>query len=585
MSVLPVPSLRDTVRHGATRMVSLREPWLGLQRRLEASGAAALFSRTGAGDFPLFQPRDPWPGRVEIADALFQGHYAFAGTAVHAPRQSPWRLHPPSEAWAEALHGFTWLRHFAASGGEAARRQARALVESWLEEGQRRAVAWRPQVMAHRLIAWTWHAPFVLGTSAPMELCRALARSAQNAARHLGRTARAAAGPAQITAAVGLVYAGLALPKGARRRRKGLGLLQRALTRQILADGGHISRSPSFQHSVLADLCALRRALEEAGEEVPDFLQQAIDGMAPMLRFYRHGDGGLALFNGAHEESDGMVDWTLALAEAPGTHVSHARESGFFRLAAGRSVLLCDAGAPPPAPHDRLAHAGCLSFELSSGRQRLIVNCGSGRLRGPDWQHAMRTTAAHSTLVVDDKSSCRFRHGAALRLLGEGITRGPHVVEASQTRQDGRQWIEVGHDGYAAAFGLLHRRRLYLDENGTDLRGEDRLEPAPGGSTPVLAKVPFAIRFHLHPDVHAARDAVADAIVLSLPDGESWSFRARGGETALEDSIYLGMAEAVRPTQQIVVAHVAGALGATVNWALQRIARAEAPPEETAPPE
>ena len=91
----------------------------------------------------------------------------------------------------------------------------------------------------------------------------------------------------------------------------------------------------------------------------------------------RHGDGGLALFNGSKEETPPLIDLVLTQAGRGGRGPSALTEGGFQRLQAGRSVLLVDCGAPPPPGVDRNAHAGTLSMELSIGRDRLIVNCGA----------------------------------------------------------------------------------------------------------------------------------------------------------------------------------------------------------------
>src|SRR3546814_12525949 len=82
------------------------------------------------------------------------------------------------------------------------------------------------------------------------------------------------------------------------------------------------------------------------------------------------------------------------------------------RLSAGQTVLLVDA-APPPVAH--LAVAGCAStnaMEISDGPYRLVVNCGGAALAGAtipeDLAQGLRTTAAHSTLVLDEcREECR----------------------------------------------------------------------------------------------------------------------------------------------------------------------------------
>ncbi len=130
---------------------------------------------------------------------------------------------------------------------------------------------------------------------------------------------------------------------------RGLRQLARETDAQLLPDGGHVERSPRAQLGALEALIAARAALVARQAEVPPALQSAIDRAAPMLRFFRHGDGALALFNGADEETAETVERVLAHAEARGRAPHSAPHVGFQRLQAGRSLVIVDTGAPPRA--------------------------------------------------------------------------------------------------------------------------------------------------------------------------------------------------------------------------------------------
>jgi uncharacterized heparinase superfamily protein len=239
----------------------------------------------------------------------------------------------------------------------------------------------------------------------------------------------------------------------------------------------------------------------------------------------------------------------LALKQAP--------DSSFERLLANRTLAIVDSGAPAPAGYDGHAHAGTLSFEMSVGRERLIVNCGAHRGRG-DWWQAQRSTAAHSTLVVDDTNSSVFSPGS-------GLVRGPRTVTCRRDESEGNAWLDMSHDGYLPTFDLIHRRRLFLAAGGDDLRGEDRLI----GS----GKRPFAIRFHLHPDVTASLAQNGQAALLRLPSGAGWRLRATGAPVSLSDGVYLGRRGEIRKTLQVVVSGEKGDGEAVVKWAIAREAK------------
>src|SRR5262249_53173465 len=224
--------------------------------------------------------------------------------------------------------------------------------------------------------------------------------------RHLARTASwEMKGAARLRALKGLLAGMAVLGSPQSRLARALKTLERELSVQILPDGGHLSRSPSLQLQVLQDLIDIRTALRAGQIEVPVALRDTIERMAPMLRFFRHGDRRLALFNDSLEEDGVLIDIVLTRSETKGRAPSHAPDTGFDRLQAGKSLVLIDTGKPPPHGFDEHAHAGTLSFEMSYERERIIVNCGAYRGLKPNWWRVARASAAHSVLVVADTNS------------------------------------------------------------------------------------------------------------------------------------------------------------------------------------
>ena len=557
-------------------------------RVLARAYASWAYSKSLRGPMPdhmIHYPRDLRPGRADTADALFQGRWSLPGGQVRTDGSSPFDAMPPSDAWAEELHGFSWLRHFSAAGGDAARTYAQTLVASWIiEAGQWNDIAWRPHVVGRRLTSWAANGALIIDGS-DLIYRSTLLRNMARQARHLARTASLApAGEPRFTAAVGLAFSGLCLSEGQKRLDKGLVLVCRELDRQILADGGHVSRNPAAMQSILLDLLSLREALTHRRLDVPKPIRDAIDRMMPMLRFFRHGDGRLALFNGANEGLDGTIDAALSLDDAKGRPFGFAPHSGYQRLASGPSYVVADTGPPPPGRYSHAAHAGCLSFEMSAGRARLVVNCGSTRVLGPDWEAASRATAAQSTLVLADTSSARILRAKIGRaLLGARLMEGPSRVESRRQENEAGTLIEAAHNGYEKLFGLTHRRRLFLYADGEELRGEDMLvasEAPPSLMDRLRPRVtaellPFTIRFHLHPDARASLAHDGSNVLVMLANGEGWQFRAAGAggasDITLEETVYLGAGEPARRSEQIVVTGTVLRGAAKVNWAWKRL--------------
>jgi uncharacterized heparinase superfamily protein len=276
--------------------------------------------------------------------------------------------------------------------------------------------------------------------------------------------------------------------------------------------------------------------------------------MMPMLRFFRHGDGNFALFNGMSATPSDLLATLLAYDDTHGAPMANMPHTGFQRLDAGPLTLIMDTGAPPPASVSHDAHAGCLSFELSSGISRIVTNCGMPTTGRDNWRPFARGTPAHSTLTYHDTSSCQFVALSAMKKLLHGalVVSGPTVVENFREVVQNGTLLTTSHDGYLTKFGVIHRRVLMVANDGSRLDGEDTLSP-PQGRRLKGAGADFALRFHLHPAVKASRLSDARGVMLVLPNRDVWTFEALDDKVDLEDSVFLAGNDGPRRTAQIVI--------------------------------
>src|SRR5262249_9789362 len=204
----------------------------------------------------------------------------------------------------------------------------------------------------------------------------------------------------------------------------------------------------------------LRQPLASLNIAPPPALLNAIDRMMPMLRFFRHGDGTIALFNGMSGTPSDLLATLLAYDDTHGTPMASMPHTGFQRLDAGPMTVIMDTGPPPPANVSQEAHAGCLSFEMSSGPSRIVINGGMPSTTRDNWRAFARSTAAHSTVTYHETSSCQFVEMTAVKrfLQGAPIVSGPANVENFREAVTNGQLLTASHDGYVAQFGIVHRR-------------------------------------------------------------------------------------------------------------------------------
>ena len=532
----------------------------------------------GTTDRLIIAPQDLRTSDATRAAEIYAGRFAFAGKVVICDGRSPFEITPPSDQWAVGLLGFGWLRHLRAADSGITRANARALVDEWIVlQGSWHATAWRPDILSRRILSWLCQSPLLLN-DADVRFYRRFMRSLGRQVRTLRRDVRRGRdGAPKLQALLALTYASLCMAGQSRNLRKSVHRLAAELERQILPDGGHISRNPDALIELLLDLLPLRQAFSSRNVPPPAALLNAIDRMMPMLRFFRHGDGNFAHFNGMGATQPDMLATVLAYDDARGAPLSAAPHSGYQRVEAGPLVLLMDTGRPPPIAVSQEAHAGCLSFELSSGSQRIIVNCGVPGTSRETWRQVARATAAHSTVTVNDTSSCRFLESSALKQLvfGAPIIGGLKDVRVTRDDRPDSVTLHASHDGYAERFRVIHHRSLMLMGDGSRLEGEDSFESTGRTRSAEVDGEEFAVRFHLHPSVKASRLTDGRGVMLLMVDREVWTFNAFEQQVQIEESVYLAGPDGPRRTVQIVI-YGQVRKNLKVRWCFAHVTRATA---------
>jgi len=548
-----------------------RELWRRARRRLRAGPIYHWRYKGRTPERVLIAPPDLRLADPQIALEIYYGRFPLSGHLVETGGKSPFQLDITNPQWLKSLHGFRWLRHMRAAGTELAAANARALVSDWIAiHGSRiSGVAWDPVLTARRIIAWLQHSSVVL-QGAELPFYRAYLRSLAVQIRYLRSMApEMPDGKEKLRARIALAFAALSLPVPQSALRNATRNLSAEIERQILPDGGHISRNPMAVLELLADLLPLRQTYANQAEEPPATLIGAVERMLPALRFFRHQDGSLARFNGMGATIHDRIAAILRHDDTGGAPLLHAPHSGYERLSMGGTTVIAETGMPPPAEVSGRAHAGCLSFELSSGRHNFIVNSGVDTFGAPEFRPLARTTAAHSTATLNDSSSARFNVSAGVNVLvGAPLVGGPRSVRSERRDSKDAQGFTAVHDGYVARFGVYHERALSLSQGGNVLKGIDRFFLSGGKAARNNGRDFVTIRFHVHPERELHTDEEGRP-VLNSRGADSWVFTVSGVEAAVEESIFFAGLSGPRKTRQIVLAFKASEMQ-EVRWQFTR---------------
>ncbi len=510
---------------------------------------------------------DPTAGDLARGNAILDGRIEWRGETLLLADTSP-DLSAASTAMVDYYHGFAWLRDVAATPDRKhAANIAATQVRAWIERygNDISEPAWRAEQAGSRLLHWSVQAPLILAEN-DLVFRSLVLNTLARTARHLdGVAGRMAPGGARISSWCGLVAASLLIGGREPSRAFAESGLSKSIAVSLSDDGGLTSRSPHEQFLMIEHLALLRAVYEARSIAMPADFADAIALSLPALLGLAMGDGGLSSWQGCLPLGKDVIGNCVAATGLRSRPLRQARNWGYQKLTAGQACVVFDAAPPPHARDTKCGCASTLALEFSDGAHRLIVNCGGAASGGPiaaaGLGDALRSTAAHSTLVLADTNSTAV-------LAGGGLGKGVDEILLDREETEIGSKIEASHDGYARRFGYLHKRSISLAADGRELRGEDTLVPATGKKKPNGGA--FAVRFHLGPGTDVSPTADALGALIRIDGGPLWQFRCRGGSLAIEPSLWTGPDGRWQSTSQIVVSGEAAPGGATIGWVFRR---------------
>ena len=552
----------------AGRMLT-RQMWIELYGlpgyTLTLKGAkATAFSAT---------PRDFRPADTQVGKALLSGRVTLAGSTLEVEAGGDvWDRPCPTKAFAVDLHAFGWLPSLMTQGEKGAR-EALRLTLLWADHFARWSpFAWGAEILARRVFNLSCAARKLGGVATEVERQRLIDILGRQA-RQLLRPPGGLAGKAERMVAAAVAGSVIAGPAGASLRRRAIHALASALRATVAGDGGHASRNPEAGLALLLDLLTLEDALSQLSETSPESVGGAIQRLTAALRVQTLPDGRLTSFQGGGPSQAPLVaaarahdDWSQTeAAKAP----IAGSVGGLRRIHGALLTVVADTGRPAHGAWGEAACAQPLALEIACGRDRIVTGCGWSP-RAADRQ-ALRLTPGHSTLTLGEQSLGDPLGGWKGELLGPRLIGRPIHVGAEHREAEGAVWLEMEHDGWAVPFGLLHQRRLYLDQRLDELRAEERLHPAPShveGDVVRAIAAPYAVRFHLEPGVQASLARDRRSILLRGHSGRGWWFRTDGPDVAIEPSVHIDEGLTRRSLQIVVRGSARTDAETKIRWKL-----------------
>ena len=555
-----------------TGVLAVSELWRRSARHIK-SGPLYRWRFASAGPAIITRsPIDLRPGEPDLARDYYAGVFNFAGETINTSGRSPFSLETTNTEWMDQLHKFQWLRHLHTADNELARSNGAAFISDWIDLWGNRyqSTPWNSEILSPRLIAWLSHGPNLFHNSSQQGI-KKFYKSVAQQSRYLQYNAQHTRdGYPRLISYIALVFSSLCVQSSPKLIHTAGKDLSREISRQILPDGGHISRNPRILIDLLADLIPLKVLYQERKHPAPPELLAAIDRMIGAVEFFKHHNKEFAQFNGTGQTTAAVLSQILARNETKVPAPISASHSGYEKLKGGQTTVIIDTGSPTNKATANDAMAGTLSFELASDQTRFITNCGVPEFNRRNYIQFARATAAHSTATIGDTSSSRYAGDSWFhKFLPSALVMPPKKVVSSRETVDGFTQVTASHDGYESSFGIIHERQLLLSNDGARFNGIDRFLSSRSRKRSDAA---VAIRFHLPPQLSASLLSSGYSILVASPNGDAWTFSCVDAPINLEESIYFSGPSQPRKSEQIVI-HANLTEHSEIRWTLERRAQ------------
>lgn len=484
-------------------------------------------------------PTPLWRASKKAGREIAKLHFNFLNQPIHMEKDIRWYPKEATTLWVYHLHYFEWLQHLHSLKHEGLE-PAREMVSDWILNCDKfHKISWHPYPLSLRIISWITYANWLLDGSSESfknNFLDSLGRQVD----HLQRVVEwDVEGNHIIKNLKALIFVGLCIKGKQSIYLDALETLLNQLKKQILPDGGHYERSPHYHVDVLKDILEIKSLIKKAGQNIPPQFDDVIDRMVEALEFYRYPDGALGLFNDGEINKEKHLDEILKNRHNGDTPIHLLEDTGYVRLEKGKSMLMLDAGKCCPDELPAHAHADTLSFELCLGKERVFVNQGTYM-----YQHKLRNilrgTKAHNSVCVDNENSAEVWKAFRLGRRPEKVTCS--VKEAPQVGIG----VEATHDGYRH-LGVNHERRIFMAENGKNIRGEDFINNKKGKGNHKVEAL-----FHLHPDMKYHLKSYTEAELITK-SGKVLSFKVEGGMLQEREGIYAPFFGEKKPLVSLVV--------------------------------
>ena len=455
------------------------------------------------------------------------------------------------------LNSFFWLFSLDL---RSSKKDTQNVILQWIDKNHRySSKSWEIDIVAKRIIAWTSNSRLTYedGNTEYKNKFNAIIKKQIN---HLINEIEGSEWvDDKIIGCAAIILTGLSYKD--HYLKTGLNLLRKLAKFSFANDGFPKSRNIRQLCFYLKYFILIREWFRESQSEIPDFINENIYYLGQAYAFCWQNNKVDLLFNGSYETNN--LDFDHYLKKLGYSFKNQNNElGGYTVLNDKKTSLIMDVGSSPDKKFSSNYQAGALSFEIITSGKKLICNSGYFQNYNHELNELSKSSAIHSTLILDDRSSCKFNK---TKNESSKISHGLKILKKNIVFEKNYWKINAAHDGYLKQYGIVHEREIEFYPEHKKFVGHDKIISKIG-----IKNFKFEIRFHLEPNIKIMKTQDNKSILIDL-NGEGWKFSSTNNNMNIDNGLYFGRKNSFVDNLNIVISGMTNDENKTIKWEIRKI--------------
>ena len=457
------------------------------------------------------------------------------------------------------LNSFFWLFSLDL---KSSKKDTQKTILQWIEKNHKYSSRnWEIDIVAKRIIAWISNSKLTYedGDIAYKKVFNNIIKKQIN---HLiNEIEKSEWVEDKMIGCAAIVLAGLSYQDKDGYLNFGLSLLKKIIKFSFDSSGFPKSRNIRQVNFYLKYFVLIREWLKESQNKIPEYINESIFYLGQAYAFIWKNNKKNFLFNGNHEANN--IEFDNYLKRLGYNFKNQNTELGGYAILNNKKVTLAmDIGSSPDKKFSSNYQAGSLSFEIITSGKKLICNSGYFQNYKHKLNQISKSSAVHSALTLDDRSSCKFtKNSDSLSRISEGLK----IINKSIVFEKNYWKINATHDGYLKQYGIIHDREIEFYPEQMRFIGRDKLI-----SKSKRKNLKFEIRFHLEPNVKVMKTQDNKSILIDL-DGEGWKFNSKNENIDIDNGLYFGKKNYFADNQNLFITGMTNTENQTIKWELTKL--------------